>query len=175
MGLLKVNAGNSAPNEVNVIIEIPMNSSPVKYEVDKNSGALFVDRFLSTSMSYPANYGYIPETLSDDGDPVDVLVLTPTPVTYGAVIRSRVIGMLKMTDESGEDAKLLAVPVSKLCGDYNAIKTYEDLPLSFLQSIEHFFSHYKDLEKDKWVKISGWAGVDAAIEEIVGSINRYKE
>lgn len=175
MSLMNVNVGDKAPSEVNVIIEIPMSAPPVKYEINKDAGALFVDRFLSTSMVYPANYGYIPETLSDDGDPVDVLVLSPHPVTYGAVIKSRILGMLRMVDESGEDAKLIAVPVSKLCGMYDNIHTYSDLPQSLLKSIEHFFAHYKDLEQGKWVKIDGWDGIDAAHKEIIGSIERYKE
>ncbi len=174
MGLNKVSFGEKAPFEVNVIIEIPMNAPPVKYEVDKESGVLFVDRFLSTSMLYPTNYGYIPDTLSDDGDPVDVLVITPHPVTCGSVIRSRVLGMLNMTDESGEDAKLIAVPVNKLSGLYEDIQTYTDLPKPLLQTIEHFFTHYKDLESGKWVKINGWDGVDGAHKEIMDSIERYK-
>ncbi len=175
MGLNRVSFGKKAPAEVNVVIEIPMNAPPVKYEVDKETGVLFVDRFLSTSMLYPTNYGYIPETLSDDGDPVDVLVITPHPVTCGAVIRSRVLGMLNMTDESGEDAKLIAVPVNKLSGLYENTETYTDLPKSLLQTIEHFFTHYKDLEAGKWVKVNGWSGVDAAHKEILDSIERYKE
>lgn len=175
MGLTRINFGEKAPAEVNVVIEIPMNAPPVKYEVDKESGVLFVDRFLSTSMLYPTNYGYIPETLSEDGDPVDVLVITPHPVTCGAVIRSRVLGMLNMTDESGEDAKLIAVPINKLSGLYENVQKYTDLPKSLLQTIEHFFTHYKDLEVGKWVKVNGWSGVDAAHKEIMDSIERYKE
>lgn len=175
MGLTRVSFGEKAPVEVNVVIEIPMNAPPVKYEVDKESGVLFVDRFLSTSMLYPTNYGYIPETLSEDGDPVDVLVITPHPVTCGAVIRSRIIGMLNMTDESGEDAKLIAVPVNKLSGLYENVHKHTDLPKSMLQTIEHFFTHYKDLEPGKWVKVNGWGDVDAAHKEIMNSIERYKE
>ncbi|OGV34554.1 MAG: inorganic pyrophosphatase [Legionellales bacterium RIFCSPHIGHO2_12_FULL_35_11] len=175
MSLLNVETGDKTPQEVNIIIEIPKSSHPVKYEVDKKSGALFVDRFLSTSMLYPANYGYIPNTLSEDGDPVDALVFTPHPVTYGAVITCRVLGMLKMTDESGVDAKLVAVPIPKLCGMYNNIQTYKDLPDSVLKSIEHFFNHYKDLEEGKWVKVDGWEGVGSAHQEIIDSIARYQE
>lgn len=175
MGLLEVTAGRDIPNDVNVIIEIPMHALPVKYEVNKESGALFVDRFLSTSMVYPVNYGYIPQTLSEDGDPVDVLVFTPTPVISGSVIRVRMIGMMRMTDESGIDAKLLAVPVSKLCKDYDNIQSYTDLPSSVLASIEHFFTHYKDLEAGKWVKIEGWDTLEAAHQEIISSIDRYQE
>jgi len=174
MGLKTIAAGNDIPDDINVIIEIPTNSLPVKYEVDKDSGALFVDRFMSTSMFYPANYGYIPQTLSEDGDPVDVLVITPFPLLAGAVIRCRPLGMLKMTDEAGGDAKLLAVPVDKLCRDYQHIKSYKDISGSLLNSIEHFFEHYKDLEQGKWVKIDGWADIDAAKQEIESSIARYQ-
>lgn len=175
MSLLDVSSGNDVPNDVNVVIEIPMNDLPVKYEVNKDSGALFVDRFLSTAMAYPTNYGYIPQTLSEDGDPVDVLVLTPTAVVHGSVIRVRTLGMLKMTDESGIDAKLLAVPVSKLCKDYDHIQALSDLPKSLLARIEHFFIHYKDLEEGKWVKVDGWADKDAAHKEIMDSIKRYND
>jgi inorganic pyrophosphatase len=174
MGLKRIAVGDKAPDEVNVIIEIPMHSDPVKYEVDKESGALFVDRFMATPMFYPANYGYIPNTLSEDGDPVDVLVITPYPLISGAVIECRPVGVLKMTDESGPDAKLIAVPKDKLCVLYREVKTYKDLPLNLIQSIEHFFSHYKDLEEGKWVKIDGWDGIEAAKEEILGSIERFK-
>jgi len=174
MSLLTIGPGLKAPDECNVIIEIPMNAAPVKYEVDKNSGALFVDRFLSTSMFYPVNYGYIPQTLSEDGDPVDVLVMTPVPVQYATVIPVRMLGMLKMTDESGIDAKLLAVPTQKICGLYTNIHSYSDLPSAILDAIEHFFTHYKDLEKGKWVKVDGWADADAAKQEVILGIERYK-
>lgn len=173
MSLNAIKPGQDVPNDVNVIIEIPMHAAPVKYEVDKASGALFVDRFMATAMFYPANYGYIPQTLSEDGDPVDVLVVAPTPLLSGSVIRCRTVGMLKMTDESGVDAKLLAVPVDKLSKLYRDVKTHEDLPESLLQSIAHFFEHYKDLEEGKWVKVDGWEGVDAAHREIASSIQRY--
>ncbi len=175
MGLNKIDSGRNIPHEINVIIEIPMHGEPVKYEIDKSSGALFVDRFLSTAMFYPTNYGYIPNTLSLDGDPVDVLVVTPVPLISGAVIRSRVIGMLNMTDESGQDAKLLAVPIDKLCRLYQSMKTYEDMPKDLLLSLEHFFKHYKDLEEGKWVQIDGWSGPEAALKEITESIKRYKD
>lgn len=175
MGLMRVCSGRDVPNEINVIIEIPMHGEPVKYEVDKETGALFVDRFMTTSMFYPTNYGYVPNTLSEDGDPVDVLVITPIPLLSGSVIRCRVIGMLKMTDESGVDAKLLAVPIDKLSKIYQSVKTHEDLPKHLLLSVEHFFQHYKDLEEGKWVKLDGWAGVDAAHREIMDSIERYKK
>lgn len=175
MGLLKVPCGCDVPNDVNVIIEIPMNAQPVKYEVNKDSGTLFVDRFLSTSMIYPTNYGYIPETLSEDGDPVDVLLVTPVPVICGSVVRSRVVGLMKMTDEHGIDAKLIAVPVSKICGMYDDIKTYQDFPKAFLLMIEHFFQHYKNLEQGKWVKTEGWDGIEAAHQEIISSVERYQK
>lgn len=175
MGLMRVSSGRDVPNEINVIIEIPMHGEPVKYEVDKETGALFVDRFMTTSMFYPTNYGYIPHTLSEDGDPVDVLVVTPIPLLSGSVIRCRVVGMLKMTDESGVDAKLLAVPVDKLSKIYRDIKTYEDLPQHLLLSLEHFFEHYKDLEEGKWVKLDGWAGPEAAHHEIIASIERFQK
>ena len=174
MSLMNIKSGRDVPNEINVIIEIPMHGEPVKYEVDKESGAMFVDRFMTTAMFYPTNYGYIPQTLSEDGDPVDVLVVTPIPLISGAVIRCRVVGMLKMTDESGVDAKLLAVPVSKLSKMYNKKKTHEDLPSQLLMSLEHFFTHYKDLEEGKWVKVDGWEGPDAARQEIIASVQRYK-
>ena len=174
MSLLAVKSGRDVPNDVNVVIEIPMHAAPVKYEVDKDTGALFVDRFMATAMFYPANYGYIPQTLSDDGDPVDVLVVAPTPLVSGSVIRCRVVGLLKMTDESGIDAKLLAVPIDKLSKQYRHVQTQCDLPESLLQSLEHFFKHYKDLEEGKWVKVDGWEGPDAARREIISSVERYE-
>ena len=167
--------GPNAPDEVNVIIEIPAHSDPVKYEVDKDSGAVFVDRFMSTAMFYPCNYGYVPGTLSADGDPVDVLVHTPHNVISGTVITCRPIGVLNMTDEAGGDAKVLAVPVSSLSPLYEDVHKPEDLPTLLLNQIQHFFEHYKDLEPGKWVKIEGWAGVDAAKKEITDSIATYKE
>ncbi len=173
MGLKKITAGKDVPNDINVIIEIPANSQPVKYEIDKDSGALFVDRFMSTAMFYPANYGYIPQTLSEDGDPVDVLVITPLPLLSGSVIRCRPIGVLNMTDEAGADAKLLAVPVDKLCREYQHIHSYKDISEHLLNSIEHFFEHYKDLEPEKWVKVDGWADAANAKHEIEASIKRY--
>jgi inorganic pyrophosphatase len=172
---MQIETGCNVPDEVNVIIEIPTKSDPVKYEVDKNSGALFVDRFMATAMYYPANYGYIPNTLSEDGDPVDVLVVTPFPLISGSVISARVVGMLKMTDESGVDAKLVAVPGDKLSRNYRDIQSYEQLPENLLHTIEHFFKHYKDLEHGKWVKIDGWAGVEEAHQEILDSIERFKK
>ncbi|MFM9913430.1 MAG: inorganic diphosphatase [Methylophilaceae bacterium] len=173
MALKDVPTGKDIPNDFNVIIEIPMQGDPVKYEVDKKSGAIFVDRFMGTSMQYPCNYGYIPHTLSDDGDPADVLVLTPVPLLPGVVVRCRPLGMLKMTDEAGGDAKLLAVPVDKVCGLYKHLKTYEDVSEWRLNMISHFFEHYKDLDKGKWVKLEGWAGIKEAKAEIIASVERF--
>lgn len=175
MSLMKVSVGTQAPNEVNAIIEIPANSQPVKYEVDKNTGIISVDRFLNTAMFYPCNYGYVPETLSDDGDPVDILVITPIPLISGCVITVRPVGMLKMQDEKGEDAKVLAVPKANSCSLYENVHCPDDLPKSLLDSISHFFEHYKDLEVGKWVQVDGWLNVDAAHTEIVDSIKRYKQ
>ncbi len=173
MNLEQIPAGKEVPDDINVIIEIPAQSSPVKYELDKESGAMVVDRFMATPMFYPANYGFVPHTLSEDGDPVDVLVVTPHPLLTGAVIRCRPIGMLKMTDESGVDAKIIAVPVDKLTPLYAEVRTTEDLPELLRAQICHFFEHYKDLEKGKWVKIDGWAGVEEARAEIRSSQERY--
>ena len=175
MALKEVPAGKKVPDEVNVIIEIPAHADPIKYEVDKESGAIFVDRFMATAMHYPCNYGYVPNTISDDGDPVDVLVVTPFPLQAGVVIRCRPVGMLKMDDEAGGDAKLLAVPVPKLTPLYDDVKTHEDLPQLLRHQIQHFFEHYKDLEKGKWVKVQGWEGPDAARAEIVSSLKRYED
>jgi inorganic pyrophosphatase len=175
MSLNDVAVGKNAPDEVNVIIEIPAYSSPVKYEVDKDTGALFVDRFMATCMQYPANYGYVNKTLSDDGDPVDVLVMSPHPLIAGSVIKCRPVGVLNMTDESGQDAKVIAVPVAKLSAIYNDVNDIEDVPGLLKNQIEHFFSHYKDLEPNKWVKIEGWADVAAAKAEIVSSVERYNK
>ncbi len=175
MSLLQVNAGKSLPDDFNVVIEIPAGAPPVKYEVDKASGALFVDRFMATAMHYPCNYGYIPQTLSEDGDPVDVLVVTPIPLVHGCVVRCRPVGMLKMTDEAGPDAKLIAVPVEKLLPVYRNIRTPEDLAPELLRQIEHFFNHYKDLEAGKWVKTEGWGDADAARAEITASAKRYAQ
>jgi inorganic pyrophosphatase len=175
MNLDKVGPGRSIPNDINVIIEIPTQSHPVKYEVDKETGAMFVDRFLSTAMYYPCNYGYIPQTLSDDGDPADVLVLAPFPLIVGSVIRCRPIGMLKMTDEAGGDSKLLAVPIDKLCNLYKNVNSPQDIGDHTLATISHFFEHYKDLESGKWVKVDGWVGPEEAHREILESIERYNK
>ncbi|WNC69249.1 inorganic diphosphatase [Thalassotalea nanhaiensis] len=175
MSLNSVPAGKNLPEEINVIIEIPAHADPVKYEVDKESGAMFVDRFMSTCMHYPTNYGYVPHTLSLDGDPVDVLVPTPFPLIAGSVIRCRPIGVLNMTDESGEDAKILAVPVDKLSTIYRGINEATQMPELLLNQISHFFEHYKDLEPNKWVKIEGWSDAQAAKDEITSSVARYEE
>ena len=174
MSLNRVTAGKDVPNDFNVIIEIPAHADPIKFEVDKETGALFVDRFVQTSMHYPCNYGYIPQTLSDDGDPADVLVLSPFALIPGVVVRCRPIGMLKMTDEAGGDTKLLAVPIDKLTPLYRNIETPRDLPEVMIAQITHFFGHYKDLEPGKWVRIEGWVGPEEAKAEILLSVKRYE-
>ncbi len=175
MSITPILAGDNLPNEVNVIIEIPANSPPVKYELDKDSNALFVDRFISTPMFYPCNYGFIPNTLSDDGDPADVLVITPYPLVHNCVIKCRPIGVLKMSDESGQDAKILAVPYDKLSTQYRHIKDIDQVDALLKDQIEHFFTHYKDLEADKWVKIDGWEGVESAKAEIIDAFNNANQ
>ena len=174
MSLSKVTPGKFAPDTFNVIIEIPMNADPVKYEVDKESGAIFVDRFMSTSMHYPTNYGYVPQTISGDGDPVDVLVITPVPLIPGVVVTCRPIGILKMTDEAGEDGKVLAVPTDKILSIYTQWQKPEDLNPLRLKTIAHFFEHYKDLEEGKWVKINGWEGPESAKKEIIDGMANYQ-
>ena len=174
MSLNKVPSGKNLPDDFNVVIEIPMHGEPIKYEVDKESGAIFVDRFMSTAMHYPCNYGYIPHTLSDDGDPVDVLVVTPIPLQIGVVVRCRPLAILKMEDESGIDGKVLAVTVDKLSTLYRGLKSHTELPDIITQQIEHFFAHYKDLEPNKWVKIEGWEGIEAARAEIMAGVENYK-
>ena len=173
MSISNVTAGDQVPREFNVIIEIPMNADPIKYEVDKESGALFVDRFMMTAMHYPANYGYVPQTISEDDDPVDVLVHTPFPLLPGVVVRCRALGMLRMEDESGGDAKVLAVPTDDICPLFTYWKSIEDVPEMRLKQIQHFFEHYKDLEPGKWVRVVGWAGVEAAHGEILGGVERH--
>lgn len=173
MNLDRVGPGTQVPDEVNVIIEIPAHADPVKYEVDKETGAMFVDRFLNTAMRYPCNYGYVPRTLCEDGDPVDVLVVAPAPLISGSVIRCRPIGLLKMTDEKGPDSKILALPAPRQGGYYQNIESALDLPKGLLETISHFFEHYKDLESGKWVKLEGWTGPDDARTEISDSIERY--
>jgi len=173
MGLDRVPSGKALPNDFNVIIEIPMHSDPVKYEVDKESGAVFVDRFMSTAMHYPCNYGYIPHTISGDGDPVDVLVVSQFALPPGVVVRCRPIGMLTMEDEAGQDAKLLAVPVDSLSQMYRDIESPRDFPQIVLDQIAHFFAHYKDLERGKFVKIGTWLGVDEAKKEIMDGVQNF--
>jgi len=174
MNLDRVSSGEDLPNNINVIIEIPAQSDPVKYEVDKDTGAMFVDRFMTAAMHYPCNYGYIPHTLSPDGDPVDVLVATPYPLIPGSVIRCRPVTVLKMTDESGDDAKILALPLKKLCSVYKNWNSADDLPLMLLEQIAHFFEHYKDLEEGKWVRVDGWGSLDDAKKEILNGVDMFK-
>ncbi|MCP5268821.1 MAG: inorganic diphosphatase [Zoogloeaceae bacterium] len=175
MALNDVPSGNALPNDFNVIIEIPAHADPVKYEVDKDSGAIFVDRFMGTAMHYPCNYGYIPHTIAGDGDPVDVLVVTQFALPPGVVVRCRPIGMLAMTDEAGEDAKVLAVPVDKLTTMYRSVESPRDLPQITLDQISHFFEHYKDLEPGKYVKVQGWFGQEEAKAEIMSGVKRYAD
>jgi len=175
MILDRVQPGVSIPEDINVIVEIPRHGDPVKYEVDKDTGAMFVDRFMATAMHYPTNYGYVPHSLSEDGDPVDVLVVTPLPLIPGSVVRCRPVGMLQMEDESGIDAKILAVPIDKLTTLYQNVDTFRDLPKELLDRITHFFAHYKDLEPGKWVKITGWVGPEEAKKEILDSVDRFRK
>jgi inorganic pyrophosphatase len=175
MGFEALGPGSKAPEEFYVVIEIPAYGPPVKYEVDKESGLLMVDRFMNVAMSYPANYGYVPKTLSGDGDPVDVLVLTPHPVIAGAVIKCRAVAVLDTTDEKGADAKLLAVPVDKVSNHaYDDLTDLADVPARLKGEIEHFYNSYKALEPGKWVKIAGWRDAAAARQEIVNGIRDYQ-
>jgi len=174
MGLDLVPTGANPPDEINVIIEIPKDAEPVKYEVDKATGAIFVDRVLSTPMRYPCNYGYVPHTVCGDGDPADVLVLMPLALIPGSVIRVRPVGVLKMSDEGGADEKILAVPVTKVYPGYAHVQDLDDVPQHWRDRIAYFFEHYKDLEAGKWVKLDGWGGVDEAKRVIVESITRYE-
>ncbi|HCG79437.1 MAG: inorganic diphosphatase [Oceanospirillaceae bacterium] len=169
-----ITAGKDLPNDVYVVIEIPANHAPIKYEIDKDMDCLMVDRFMATPMFYPANYGYISDTLADDGDPLDVLVVTPYPVAPGSVIRARPVGVLNMEDEAGEDAKLVAVPHEKLTQLYNDVKDIDDVPQLLRDQIGHFFENYKDLEKGKWVKVKGWGNADEARQMILDSAEAYK-
>ena len=175
MGLDLVQTGKDVPNEVNVIIEIPKDAEPVKYEVDKATGAIFVDRILSTPMRYPCNYGYIPHTLCGDGDPADVLVILPLPLVPGSVIRCRPVGVLRMKDEAGSDEKLVAVPIDKVFDGYSHINDIGQVSQHWLDRIGHFFEHYKDLEKDKWVKLDGWGGAEEAKRIILESVTRFED
>jgi inorganic pyrophosphatase len=172
MDISKIPVGKDAPRDVNVIIEIPLRSDPVKYEVCKDSGAMYVDRFLHTAMHYPCNYGFIPHTLSGDGDPADVMVLGNMPVAVGSVMRARPIGVLMMEDESGIDEKILAVPHTKLHPFHDNVNNYTDVRETTLKQIEHFFAHYKDLEKGKWVKVTGWQDAAAAEAIIIEAMER---
>jgi inorganic pyrophosphatase len=174
MRLDAISIGNNPPHEVNVVVEVPVGGEPIKYEMDKASGTLFVDRFLYTSMRYPGNYGFIPHTLSDDGDPCDVLIANQRGIVPGAVVAVRPVGVLRMNDEAGGDEKILAVPVSRLTRRYEKVLNYTDLPDITIQQIEHFFTHYKDLEKTKWVKVLGWGDAEEAARLIVEGIERAK-
>jgi inorganic pyrophosphatase len=175
MSFAKISAGKDLPNDINVVIEIPAESSPVKYEIEKDEDAIFVDRFMAAPMFYPANYGYINNTLADDGDALDVLVITPYPVIPGSVIRARPVGILNMTDEAGEDAKLVAVPHEKLSKAYNHIQDIDDLPKLELARIKHFFENYKGLEEGKWVKVEEWGNAADAKKAIEAAAKAYQE
>jgi len=166
--------GQNPPHDVNVIIEVPIGGEPVKYEMDKAAGTLVVDRFLHTPMRYPGNYGFVPHTLSEDGDPIDVLVANTRPIVPGAVINVRPVGVLKMQDEAGGDEKVIAVPMPKLTKRYEHVKEYTDLPAITLQQMQHFFEHYKDLEPGKWVKVLGWGGAGEARKLIAEAIERAR-
>jgi len=169
-----ISTGRNPPHEVNVIVEVPVGGEPIKYEMDKESGALVVDRFLYTPMRYPGNYGFVPHTLSDDGDPIDVLIANQRGVIPGGVIAVRPVGVLKMSDESGGDEKIIAVPVTRLTRRYEKVHNYTDLPEITIKQIEHFFSHYKDLEPGKWVKIVRWGDADDARRMVLEGIERAK-
>ncbi|WP_222565591.1 inorganic diphosphatase [Novilysobacter antarcticus] len=174
MGLDHVTTGDNPPEEINVIIEIPKDAEPVKYEVDKESGAIFVDRILSTPMRYPCNYGYVPHTLCGDGDPADVMVILPLPLIPGSVIRCRPVGVLNMSDEAGKDEKILAVPVAKVFAGYGHIHDIDQVSPHWCERIGHFFEHYKDLEKDKWVKLDGWGNAAEAKAVLVDAMKRHE-
>ena len=175
MRLDAIPIGKNPPHDVNVVIEVPLGGEPIKYEMDKEAGTLVVDRFLYASMRYPGNYGFIPHTLSEDGDPCDVLIANQRGIVPGAIIAVRPVGVLLMTDEAGGDEKIIAVPVPKLTRRYEHVHNYTDLPPITLQQIEHFFVHYKDLESGKWVKVQGWGDAAAAREKIQEAIDRYRE
>src|SRR5579862_1833225 len=174
MNLNALSIGKNSPHDVNVVIEVPIGGEPIKYEMDKESGALQVDRFLYTSMRYPGNYGFVPHTLSDDGDPCDVIIANTRAIAPGAVMSCKIVGVLLMEDEAGGDEKLLAVPSAKLTQRYARIGNFNDLPEITLKQIEHFFAHYKDLEPKKWVKIKRWGGADEAHKIVLESIERAK-
>ncbi|GGD15027.1 inorganic diphosphatase [Aquisalinus flavus] len=170
MDLSKIPAGKNPPEDINVVIEVPLGGEPIKYEIDKASGAMFVDRYLYTSMRYPCNYGFVPHTLADDGDAVDIMVLGQRPLVPGAVVRARPIGVLIMEDEAGQDEKILAAPHHKLTRYYDNINTYEDVQSILLERIQHFFEHYKDLETDKWVKVKEWQSREVAMRLIAEGV-----
>ena len=175
MDISLIPVGRNPPWDINVIVEVPLGGDPVKYEVDKVSGAMFVDRFLHTAMRYPCNYGFVPHTLSEDGDPVDVLVVGPVPVVPGAVVRARPVGVLVMEDEKGLDEKILAVPADDLHPFYTDVTSYRNLPEILRDQIAHFFNHYKDLEKDKWVKVNRWGEAEEATRLVNEAIARAQE
>lgn len=172
MDILKIHTGQNPPDDLNVIVEVPLGGDPIKYEIDKASGAMFVDRYLYTEMRYPCNYGFVPHTLSLDGDPIDVMVVGNRPLVPGSVVRVRPVGVLMMTDDSGADEKILAVPHPNLTGYYDKIATYHDLPQTLIDKIGHFFEHYKDLETGKWTRIDGWYGIEKARELIAAAVER---
>jgi len=173
MNLSKIDVGRNCPDEVNAVIEVPTYGAPVKYELDKDSGALMVDRFFGTAMHYPCNYGFVPHTLAEDGDPLDVLVVTSAPLMSGVVIRCRPVGMLHMEDEAGGDDKILAVPTSKLTPLYDEVHDYTDVARSLRDEIAHFFEQYKALEPGKWARVDHWGGIDEAKAEIRASVERF--
>lgn len=175
MKLERINIGENPPEDINVIVEVSVDGQPIKYELDKDSGTLFVDRFLYTPMRYPGNYGFVPHTLSDDGDPADVLIVNTRPIMPGAVINCRPIGVLMMEDESGEDEKILAVPSEAVTARYDRVHNYQDLPEITLKQITHFFEHYKDLESGKWVKVTGWRDEAIAKKLITEAIERARK
>ena len=174
MNLDAIPIGSNPPEDINVIVEVPIGGEPIKYEMNKEAGALFVDRFLHTPMRYPGNYGFVPHTLSDDGDPIDVLVANTRPIVPGAVINVRPVGVLKMVDDGGGDEKIIAVPSPKLTKRYLHVRSIADLPEITTEQIRHFFEHYKDLEPGKWVKVAGWGDADEARQLIVEAIERDK-
>jgi inorganic pyrophosphatase len=174
MRLDAISIGKNPPHDVNVVIEVPIGGEPIKYEMDKEAGALVVDRFLYTAMRYPGNYGFIPHTLSEDGDPCDVIVANTRAIVPGAIMSCRIVGVLLMEDEAGGDEKLIAVPSAKLTRRYEKVENYTDLPQITLDQIEHFFTHYKDLEPGKWVKVTGWGDAAKAREMVMESIERAK-
>ena len=172
--LEKISYGKDVPNDFNVVIEIPEAGDPVKYEYCKDSNMVLVDRFMSSTMRYPCNYGFIPNTLYDDGDPIDVLVVAPYPLMPGCIINCRAVGAFKMEDDGGVDTKIIAVPNFKLTKEYDHVNDINDLPKTLLERIEHFFKHYKDLDSGKWVKVNGWGNAEYAKQEVAKSIKNYQ-